>query len=403
MKRSLRGVLLLAALHLLAVGVEAQDLREMEFENLASTGLVVDDPEAAVLVVETTVTPLSFDSRGGILRVREHEPGVYQVLLKPAVHYVEIRAEGYLVLKLPRWNFEPRSGRKIRVRARPRFGAEGGFDVNRPELRLEFAAGGQEVYVQLDANPPQKLDFSRGYVALRPTPGTHTVKVFAGGRAWQQTVELEAGQRYQEAVSMAEAAGSTFTASHPGNLFIESNPPGATVYLNQVEQSGVTPVSLTDLQPGTYRIEVVLAQHLAATQQGVVRELEYTTVHVDLTPNYGQVSIGSSPAGALVYLSDEQRGTTPFSARLDAGVYPLRLVRSLYHDAHDTLRIEPGTQLDRTYPLRPAFGTVAVTSEPAGARVVVAGVSWGVTPLRREQVLSARHVVQVELDPYPPQ
>ena len=34
-----------------------------------------------------------------------------------------------------------------------------------------------------------------------------------------------------------------------GNFFVESDPPGGIVYLNQVEQEGVTPLSRNDLQP----------------------------------------------------------------------------------------------------------------------------------------------------------
>lgn len=399
-----RFLSLLAALCLVGGTVRAQELQEMEFEELPSTGLIVDDPEAAVLVVETTVTSLIFNSRGGIRQVREPEPGIYRVFLNPGVHYVEIRAKGYLLLKLPRWNFQPKTGRKIRVRPKPRFGPGAGFDANRPQLRLDYAPdSGQEVYVQLDDNPPQKLDFSRGYITLRPTPGAHTVQVYAGGRTWKRTFDLESGKSYRETVVMSAGTRSEFAAGHPGNLYVESEPPGAAVYLNQVEQPGVTPLSLNDLQPGIYQIEVVLAQHLPASQQVEVKELEYTNVSLELTPNYGQVEIGSTPSGALVYLSDEQRGITPFNVRLDAGVYPLRLVQSLYHEEFDTLRIEPGTKFSRTYPLRPRFGTVEVTSDPPGVRVEAEGVSWGVTPLTREQVLSGRHIVRVELEPYPSQ
>ncbi len=398
------AALLLATLCLLAGSVRADELRELEFEELDASGIMTDDPEAAVLVVETTVMPLSFFSRGGIRRVREPETGIYHVIVDAGVHHLEISADGYLRLRMPRRNYEPRSGRKIRVRAKPHFGAAAAFDAARPELRLDFTPpSGAEVYVQLDDNPPQKLDFSRGYITLRPVPGTHTVRVYAGGRVWEQTLELEVGEQYREAIALAGGTASDFAAAHPGNLFIESTPPGATVYLNQVEQQGVTPLSLTDLQPGSYQVEVVLAQHLPAAQQGEVRELDYTTIRVELTPNYGRVEVGSQPGGALVYLNDEQRGTTPLSTRLEAGIYPLRLVQEMYHDAHDTLRIEPGTQFSHIYELQPRFGTVDVTSEPAGARVRVDEASWGVTPLRREQVLSGRHVIQVELQGYPPQ
>ena len=386
------------------LSVSAQTLKEMEYESLSSLGIIVDDPETAVLIVETTVFPLTINSRAGVREVRDIEQGVYQVLLNPGVHIVEIRAEGYLPLKLDRLNFPPKGGHKVRVRAKPQFGATGQFDADRPELRLDYAAAtGEDVYVQLDDDPPQKLDFSGRFVTLRPTPGSHTVSVFAGGRRWQKTLDLQARQQYREAVSMDQGTQQAFVADDPGNLFIESDPPGATVYLNQVEQAGVTPLTLNDLQPGAYQIEVTLAQHVPSTRQVEVRALDYTTERVELTPNYGRLEINSTPPGAIIYLNEDQVGNTPFSMRRDAGTYRLRLVQLYYHDEIDTLVVEQGSAFNRTYELRPRFGTVVITSEPTGAKVTSAGEDWGPTPVRRERVLSGSHLIAVELAPYPKQ
>ena len=207
---------------LVAATASAQTLRELTYEELPTKGIMTDDVETAVLVVETTVTPLSFNSRGRIREVREPETGVYRVIVGVGVHHVEIRTEGYLLLTLPRWNFPPKSSRKIRVRVKPQFGA---FDSERPELRLYYVVDdGADVHVQLDANPPQKLGFSRGYEVLRPMPGTHTVKVYSGGRVWESTIELERDETHRETVTMAEGETGGFSARHPGNLFVESTP-----------------------------------------------------------------------------------------------------------------------------------------------------------------------------------
>ena len=131
----------------------------MEYEEL-SAQLIVADPETSVLRVESTIPGLQFNSRGGIKRVREPEEGVWEVLLHPGVHYMEIRASGYLLLKLDRMNFEPKGGRKIRVRAKAR--ASISTDRN-PELRLTWSdlpAG--DVYVQIDSDPAQKIASARG-------------------------------------------------------------------------------------------------------------------------------------------------------------------------------------------------------------------------------------------------
>ena len=87
---------------LMAVGVGfgsaavAQDLGELEFEQMPSSGIIVDDPSTSLLLVESTVQGLQFKSRGGIRKVEEPSSGIYRVFLAPGVHNIEVLAEGFL-------------------------------------------------------------------------------------------------------------------------------------------------------------------------------------------------------------------------------------------------------------------------------------------------------------------
>lgn len=392
---------------LIAVSAFGQVLGELQWEEVTDVTILYDDPSRSLLIVESTVPNLSFDSNRGVNSAVEKEPNVWHVVLDPGPQVVTIRAEGYLPLALPaRPAYQPRSARKIRVTPKPQFGASGGFDVNRPELTLRYspAQPDEEVYVQLDDNPPQKMSFASGSVTLRPTSGQHTVRAYAGGRMWEATLSLQSGESYDEALQFSAGGGGGLEDVQPGNLFIESSPPGATVFLNQVEQQGHTPLTLNDLRPGTYEIEVVADLHLPTTQVVEVRELDYTNVDVELTPNFGRVQIDSEPSGALVYINDQQRGTTPLNIpRFNAGQYRVRLVQQLYYEETDTFSIEPGSGFEHTYDLRPQFGSLTVTSTPSGAEVEVDGARWGTTPVTREQVVSGTHLVRVSKENYYPQ
>lgn len=398
----------LAAVLFAAAGAVAQDRGVLEYTVVEGGAIKLPaNPSRALLIVESTVDLSSIDSERGVFEKEQVEPGVWHVKLEPGPQMVTIRAEGFLPLELPprpAFGAYPRGeAHTIRVFA---FGARGGFDRDRPALRLVYApvSPDEQVLVQLDDNPPQLMDFSGGSVGLRPSAGEHTVRVFAGGRVWESPVALASGESDELAVDFDAGAEEALAEVQPGNLYIETDPPGATVILNQVEQQGVTPLSLNDLRPGTYEIELVRDLYLPATRVVEVRELDYTNVRAELTPNFGRVSIDSDPPGALVFINDTQRGTTPLEIpRFNAGQYRLRLVRELYHEQADTFRIEPGGEFARAYDLKPRFGSVTVTSTPPGADVEVDGESWGVTPATREQVASGTHLVRVSKENYYPQ
>jgi len=381
-------------------GVFAQDYRELQYAEVTGVNYLFSEPNQSLLIIESTVQNLSFESNKGVVSVELVEPGVWHVRLESGVQLVKIRAEGFLPLELHRYTYKQKTVRKIRVTA---FGASGGFDINRPELTLLFdvVSDDEEVYVQLDNNPPQKMSFAAGAVTLRPTSGQHSVLVFASGRVWETTLTLEPGEMRKETVQLRSGTTENLDEVQLGNLFIESNPAGATIFLNQVKQQGLTPLTLNDLRPGTYDIEIVADLHLPTTRTVEVRELTYTDVNEDLTPNYGRVRIASEPAGALVYINDQQRGITPLDIpRFDAGQYQLRLVQQLYYEEIDTFSVEPGIGFERTYELKPQFGSLTVTSTPPGAIIEVDGANWGTTPQTRNQVFSGTHVVRVLKENY---
>ncbi|MBD3166354.1 PEGA domain-containing protein [bacterium] len=239
------------------------------------------------------------------------------------------------------------------------------------------------------------MDFAGGSVTLRPRGGEHKVRVFAGGQSWEKTLKLEAKQTYRETVQPT-SGGQQLEQVQNGNLYVETTPPGAKVYLNEVEQSGLTPLSLNELRPGTYTIEVVKYLYQSHVRTVEVRELDYTNVQVDMIENWGSLRIASEPLGALVYINGQQRGLTPLEyPRFNAGTYSVRLVQQLYHETMDTLELPVGGRIDTTYALRPNFGTLAITSDPIDAQVEVDGIAWGTTPVQKDQVLSGTHLVRV--------
>ena len=97
------------------------ELREMQWEEI-HTRVIPDASyeDKSLLIVETALTKLSFESTRGILpgSVEEREPGGWWVKLKPGVQLISISAEGFLPLKEIRHNFVQRQAWAIKVTAK---------------------------------------------------------------------------------------------------------------------------------------------------------------------------------------------------------------------------------------------------------------------------------------------
>ena len=110
------------------------------------------------------------------------------------------------------------------------------------------------------------------------------------------------------------------------------------------------------------------------------------------------VSIGSTPAGAEVFIDEEPWGRTPAQARLAPGPHGVRIVCEKYKpfrrafDPAQTRELAPTLQ-----PLE--LATLVVESEPRGARVALDGERRGTTPLTLSRVEAGAHTVCIDGEP----
>jgi hypothetical protein len=110
----------------------------------------------------------------------------------------------------------------------------------------------------------------------------------------------------------------------------------------------------------------------------------------------GWVTIESNPSGADVYLNDQRVGVTPYQQMHVPGSYNLTLRYQLYLDHSESFTMAQGQTINLpAVNMVPRFGYWQVTSDPAGAEVLLNGQSQGTTPLARAQIASAMHQVTI--------
>lgn len=191
-------------------------------------------------------------------------------------------------------------------------------------------------------------------------------------------------------------------AQERGIVFIKSEPEGAAVFLNGQDTGRKTPFQEA-LAPGdyTYRLEF----EMYVPHEGRFNLRANTTERLELTlkPNFGNLTIESSPSGASVYIDGENTYyKTPYQARLAPGEHEYRLEYDLYHPLEGTFQLAAGAAERLGLRLLPNFGTLRVESNPAGAEVRLDGQSIGRTPLTRHELRSGSYRLEVAADMYEP-
>ena len=114
------------------------------------------------------------------------------------------------------------------------------------------------------------------------------------------------------------------------------------------------------------------------------------------TPQRATVTIGSTPAGAEVFIDGVASGVTPVSLDLDAGSHAVELrlkgakkTQSIDVARGQTLAVNVDWKARR-------YGSLVTTSVPNGAKVIVDGRERGTTPLTLDDLTVGAHSVVLE-------
>ncbi len=216
-----------------------------------------------------------------------------------------------------------------------------------------------DAVVYLD-NQPITTSTTSPFVVPNVEPGSHLVEVRKHGfETWAMRVDLTSGQELTlPAVALEPEAGTT-TGTGGGGVIpvaqgtgftMDTVPSGARVFVNDVELPQRTPVSITDLQPGTYQIRV----DNGATYAPWISQITIPAGQVMalpaavLTLRSVTVAFTSTPSGANVTLvrGDERRsiGATPISADVDVSgaAWTVQMERTGYRDYSAPLVVATG-------------------------------------------------------------
>lgn len=195
--------------------------------------------------------------------------------------------------------------------------------------------------------------------------------------------------------------------SDSATLVIGSQPEGAEVSVNGIAR-GATPCRVERIPEGSVSVEVRAAGYLPFTQTLRLSAGEVQSLEARLEERPARLQVVSLPDKARVYVNNEFRGETPLTLpALAPGEHRVRVELAGFDPTARTVTLQRGDERTEEFRLLGNTGRLQLTTEPAGATLLVDGQPRGATvaapgeqavvsaPLTLEHLAEGEHVVQV--------
>ena len=198
------------------------------------------------------------------------------------------------------------------------------------------------------------------------------------------------------------ASGAEFGGNVVGN--VSYNKSEYLVYMSEgskrlsVKLEGYLPLEASFEDYGIKALEGKTTYVMTIFGTSVARQIEAPKIKT------GWIILESEPSGASVYINNEFVGNTPLNNyKQSYGTYQYRLESPNYHPATGTIELNAG-RFEQRIALKPAFGSISVKSNVAGAKILLDGKPTGNnSPATLPEIPSGSHTITLQLDKYAPQ
>ena len=166
------------------------------------------------------------------------------------------------------------------------------------------------------------------------------------------------------------------------SLTVRTEPTDAEVFVGD-ESVGRTPLELTDLPAGDYRLTLNHPLYENVTVEETLASGAAALVERTLVRATGALTIGSDPRGAWVEVNGDLVGTTPTTLEgLPAGDLTLTLGAEDYHNEEVAAVVRKDTTTEITVSLKSSisYGTLTLTPTPGDATITLPDIAERYAP-----------------------
>jgi hypothetical protein len=238
-------------------------------------------------------------------------------------------------------------------------------------------------------------------------PGTYPISAeMTGYRTYTTTISVSGDMRSSVTCSLTPM-------NTAGALYIITTPAGASVTLDGLYK-GKTPITLSNLATDTHILQLDSPGYYDWKSSVEVPSGGTKTVSATLNPmpgsSTGWIYVSSSPGGASVMVDGNSVGQTPASGSLklntvSAGDHTIALALSGYKSYSSRTSVSSNTVTEVSAVLVPegtssGKGVMSITSNPAGANILVDNNFIGISPLTTNEIAAGNHLVTFKMDGY---
>ncbi len=192
-----------------------------------------------------------------------------------------------------------------------------------------------------------------------------------------------------------------------GNLFLESEPGGAEIFLDSTKTGSVTPDTLKNLIIGDHLV-ILKKTNYSDTSFAVTVQSNTTASRLIVMKSLvatGNIYIGSDPGNAQIFLdSANTNKVTPDTIKnIVAGLHKITLKKSSYIDSTFDVTVKENSTVSKTITLKPVLtkGNVYIESNPNGAEIFLDGLTTAkVTPDTLKDLATGSHKITLKENNY---
>ncbi len=168
-------------------------------------------------------------------------------------------------------------------------------------------------------------------------------------------------------------------------LNIITTPEDAAIYIDG-ERAGTGYASRAVSIGAEHRYKVECDDYITEESMVMFTQSEKKELNIELRPDFGYITVKSTPSGAEVYIDEKKAGATPYQMKkIKRGQHVVELRMAGYEPFADMVTIKAG-EVNKQFEnvtleaVRVATGTIVLESNPSGAVITIDGRQYGQTP-----------------------